>query len=205
MARASHGCGVEPSAVDADDPLEAAVARAQAGDEAGFEVLWTALQPRLLRYLRVKAGDVAEDVAAETWLQVVRDLGRFRGSASEFRGWMFTVARNRAIDAARARRARPVHLLAEVPEPARTCVDSAETQALERVSTERALALVASLPADQAELVALRVVGGLDVSTVAQIVGKSPGAVRVSVHRALRTLSRVVDVREVDEIPAEVV
>ena len=205
MAQASRGRGVEPAAGVADDPLDAALARAQAGDEAGFHALWTALQPPLLRYLRVKAGDVAEDVAAETWLQVVRDLGRFSGNASEFRGWMFTVARNRAIDAARARRARPVHLLADIPDAARTCVESAETQALERVSTERAMALVASLPADQAELVALRVIGGLDVSTVAQIVGKSPGAVRVSVHRALRALSRVVDVRDVDEISAEVV
>jgi RNA polymerase sigma-70 factor (ECF subfamily) len=60
---------------------------------------------------------------------------------------------------------------------------------MEQISTEQALALVASLPPEQAEMVALRVVAGLDVSAVAQIVGKSPGAVRVSVHRGLRALS----------------
>lgn len=67
---------------------------------------------------------------------------------------------------------------------------SAETLALEQLSTEQALALVATLPADRAELVMLRVVAGLDVPTIARIVGKSPGAVRVGVHRALRALEK---------------
>ena len=49
---------------------------------------------------------------------------------------------------------------------------------------------MAALPADQAEMVMLRVVAGLDVATVASMVGKSPGAVRVAVHRALQRLSR---------------
>ena len=67
---------------------------------------------------------------------------------------------------------------------------SAESEVIDRLSTEQALALVALLPAEQAELVALRVIAGLDVAAVAEMVGKSPGAVRVSVHRGLRALSR---------------
>jgi RNA polymerase sigma-70 factor (ECF subfamily) len=66
---------------------------------------------------------------------------------------------------------------------------------MERFSTERAVELVASLPPEQAEMVMLRVVAGLDVAVVAQIVGKSPGAVRVSVHRGLKALSRDPNVR----------
>ena len=199
------GAGGDDSSVETNGSLDAALSRARDGSEAAFEVLWTELQPRLLRYLRVKARDIAEDVAAETWLQVVRDLDRFNGDADAFRAWLFTVARNRAVDAARARRARPVHLLADVPELPRVQAESAETQALERVSTERALALVASLPSEQAEMVALRVIAGLDVAAVARIVGKSPGAVRVSVHRGLRVLSRTVDLSSYDQMSAEVV
>ena len=175
------------SAVAAD--LDAALRRARTGDEHGFRVLWVALQPPLLRYLAVKAPGAAEDVAAETWLQVVRDLVRFRGGADDFRAWLFTVARNRAIDAARAQSARPVLLLPDMPEPTTAGSNSAEAQALERLSTQDALRLVATLPAEQAELVALRVIAGLDVAAVATITGRSAGAVRVAVHRALKTLS----------------
>ena len=129
-------------------------------------------------------------MASETWLQVVRDLPTFIGTADGFRAWLFTVARNRAIDAARASSARPADLVADIEATGQTqAARSAESEAMEQISTEQALALVASLPPEQAEMVALRVVAGLDVSAVAQIVGKSPGAVRVSVHRGLRALS----------------
>jgi RNA polymerase sigma-70 factor (ECF subfamily) len=121
----------------------------------------------------------------------VRDLPHFIGTADGFRGWLFTIARHRAIDAARARAARPAVPVADITDVARTvAAPSAEHQAIEQISTDDAIALVASLPPEQAEMVALRVIGGLDVAAVAEIVGKTPGAVRVSVHRGLRSLSR---------------
>jgi RNA polymerase sigma-70 factor (ECF subfamily) len=141
--------------------------------------------------LRVHNGEGFEDIAAETWLQIVRDLPNFIGTADGFRGWLFTIARHRAIDASRARATRPVIALADVNAggPAASA-PSAENVAMERLSTDQALSMVATLPAEQAELVALRVIAGLDVSAVAEMVGKTPGAVRVSVHRGLRALSR---------------
>jgi len=57
------------------------------------------------------------------------------------------------------------------------------------MSTRRALAAVAMLPMDQAEIIMLRVMVGLDTRQVARIVGKSPGAVRVAAHRGLRRLA----------------
>jgi RNA polymerase sigma-70 factor (ECF subfamily) len=175
--------------VSSGDPLDTALLRACAGDEDGFLSLWRALQPRLLRYLRVKAGQGYEDVAADTWLHVVRDLAAFSGDAPAFRGWLFTIARHRAIDAARTRAARPLVLVEDVAVLDPRTAGSAEDDALARTSTDRALAVLQSLPAEQAEMVALRVLADLDVATVAQIVGKSPGAVRVSVHRGLRALA----------------
>jgi RNA polymerase sigma-70 factor (ECF subfamily) len=65
--------------------------------------------------------------------------------------------------------------------------------ALERISAEAVLALISALPPDQAEIIMLRVVAGLDTHAVARIVGKSPGAVRVAAHRGLRRLAAVVD------------
>ncbi|MFV2121649.1 RNA polymerase sigma factor, partial [Streptomyces sp. Act-28] len=79
-----------------DGELEAAVLLAQGGDERAFARVYRAVQPGLLGYLRGLVGDDAEDVAAEAWLEIVRDLGRFRGGG--FRGWAATVARRRALD-----------------------------------------------------------------------------------------------------------
>lgn len=151
--------------------------------------LWRTLHPPLLRYLTAARNDSPEDVAAETWLQVIRGMDKFSGDAGDFKAFLFTVARNRAIDAGRARAARPVVLVAE-PVDDRSA-PSAESTALEQVSTASALELVARLPPEQAELVMLRVVAGLEVAQVAEIVGKQPGTVRVGVHRALKSLRAI--------------
>ncbi len=158
-------------------------------------MLWRTLHPPLLRYLAVRGNEAPEDIAAETWLQVVRDLGGFRGGVGEFRAWLFTVARHRAIDQGRARAARPVVPVAEPAEADDRRAPSAEEAAVDAEATTAALRLVATLPADQAEMVMLRVVAGLDVAAVATLVGRSPGAVRVAVHRALKSLSQDPQVR----------
>ena len=175
--------------VDEGD-LDTALRRARAGDEAGFRTLWRALQPMLLRFLRVYAGDAPEDIAADTWLAVVKDLHQFSGDAADFRRWLFTVARHRAIDAGRARALRPATPVGDTRDlPTAATAPSAEHQALDRMSTADALALVRTLPPAQADLVALRVLADLDAATVAEIVGSTAGAVRVAVHRALRSLA----------------
>jgi RNA polymerase sigma-70 factor, ECF subfamily len=168
--------------------LNDALARASRGDEAGFLELWRALQPRLLRYLRVVGCDDPEDVASETWLQVVRDLHRFSGGEEDFRRWLFTIGRHRAVDAARARSRRPA-------DPSSVGLDIladshlVEDQVLDGLSVQRAVALLAGLSKDQAEAVALRVIAGLDTPDVARILGKSAGAIRVALHRGLKTLA----------------
>jgi RNA polymerase sigma-70 factor (ECF subfamily) len=181
--------------------LDAALDLARAGDEAGFTVLWRTLHPPLLRYLTVRGNDAPEDLAAETWLQVVRDLAGFRGDAQAFRGWLFTVARHRAVDQGRARATRPVVPVAEPhADGSEASTPSAEQDAVDREATAAALRLVATLPPDQAEMVMLRVVAGLDVAVVAELVGKKPGAVRVAVHRALKSLSRDPRARSAREV-----
>ena len=69
------------------------VERAQRGDPAAFRSLYRDIQPRLLRYLHTLVGQDAEDVAAETWLQITRDLPGFSGDHDHFRGWAATIAR----------------------------------------------------------------------------------------------------------------
>jgi RNA polymerase sigma-70 factor, ECF subfamily len=175
--------------------LDDALARAIAGDEAGFLRLWRTLQPRLLRFLRVVGCDDPEDVASETWLQVVRDLCMFSGSGDDFRRWLFTIARHRAIDAARTRSRRPARA-ANAGLDILADAQLVEEQVLDGVSAEGAVMLLRRLSPDQAEAVALRVLAGLDTPDVAKILGKSPGAVRVALHRGLRTLADDPVIRE---------
>jgi RNA polymerase sigma-70 factor (ECF subfamily) len=70
-------------------------------------VLWRELQPAVLRYFQVAAAQAAEDLAADTWMSVIRGLGRFRGDERAFRAWVFTVARHRAMDWRRQATRRP--------------------------------------------------------------------------------------------------
>jgi RNA polymerase sigma-70 factor (ECF subfamily) len=180
----------EPRRVQAyDGELGAAVARAQEGDEAAFAVAYRLVQPGLLGYLRGLVGDDAEDVASDAWLEIARDLGRFRGDGAGFRGWTATIARHRALDHLRRRRVRPRPAALEqdldLPAPHDT-----HDQALESLSTEVALALVRGLPRDQAEAVLLRVVVGLDGPATARVLGKRPGAVRTAAYRGLKRLAR---------------
>ncbi len=163
--------------------------------------LWRALHPPLLRYLAVRGDEAPEDIASETWMHVVKGLAGFEGNVAEFRAWLFTIARHRAIDQGRARTRRPVMSVGEPASlPTRDVAPSAEEQVVAKDATARALELVATLPAAQAEMVMLRVVAGLDVADVARIVDKKPGAVRVAVHRALQTLARHPEARSNREV-----
>jgi RNA polymerase sigma-70 factor (ECF subfamily) len=167
------------------------LAAAQAGSESAFSQLWRDGNPALLRYLRVIAPDAAEDVAAETWLQVVRGLAGFRGDERAWRAWLFTTARRRSIDLGRRRSRRPEGPLDEVPPGQLPVSPDSSDLAIENISTRSAMALVAGLPPLQAEVIMLRVVAGLDTETVARLVGRSPGAVRVAAHRGLRRLAGI--------------
>lgn len=167
----------------------------RSADEAdgAFSALWRDANPALLRYLRVIAPGAAEDIAADTWVQVVRGLATFRGDEAAWRAWLFTIARHRAIDWGRAQARRRTVPLAESDSADRLTVPDAAEAALERISTRAVLAKLSALPPDQAEIILLRVVAGLDATDVARIVGKSPGAVRVAAHRGLRRLAATAD------------
>jgi RNA polymerase sigma-70 factor, ECF subfamily len=175
------------------DPLQDGaewVAAAQAGDAQAFAELYRDTQPRLIRYAMGLVGQDAEDVTAEAWLQIVRDLHSFDGDFDGFRGWAARIVRNRALDHARARARRPVQaadLTALLNPP---LAEDAASTAAERNATASAIALIATLPPDQAEAVLLRTVMDLDAASAGRVLGKRPGAVRVAAHRGLRTLAR---------------
>jgi RNA polymerase sigma-70 factor (ECF subfamily) len=166
------------------------LAAAQDGDEEAFTQLWLDGNSALLRYLRVIAPDAAEDIAADTWMHVVRSLPRFRGDEAAWRAWLFTTARRRTVDHARRRSRRAEDLVRDVSAFEMPAADDTADTALEHLSTRAAIALLADLPPLQAEVILLRVVAGLDTEAVAKLVGRSQGAVRIAAHRGLRRLAQ---------------
>jgi RNA polymerase sigma-70 factor, ECF subfamily len=171
------------------------LAAAQEGAEWAIALLYQDLQPRVLRFLRARAGADAEDIASETWLDVARSLRSFAGDEDAFRGWVFTIAHRRLVDHHR-RAARRPDIDPVVPDLGSVASgDDTEADALDQgaLGDEAARRLVASLPPEQAEIVLLRVVAGLTVDEVATIVGRRPGTVRVLQHRALKRLSKDLD------------
>jgi len=178
------------------------VQSAQDGNEEAFARLWREYQPGLLRYLRIKASPVAEDLAADIWLRVLKALPSFEGDEQGFRGWLYTTARNRLTDWYRTGERRPdlIEYSSLVILPA---VNNVEDEVAERSATERAVALIAELPPDQAEAVMLRIVVGLDVARVADLMERSPGSIRVLCHRGLRRLEqRLVEIEQPTPVPA---
>jgi RNA polymerase sigma-70 factor, ECF subfamily len=174
------------SSADFDAVLEAA----QAGDEWAVARLYDQIQPALLRYLRWQEASVADDLAAEVWLAVAQGLRGFIGDEAAFKGWIFTIARRRLADHRRSEGRRRTHPLPP-PAMADLAADNDPSDLVtSRMSAQDAIdALTSVLPAEQAEVVVLRVVGGLSVEEVARVVGKKPGTVRVLQHRALRCLA----------------
>jgi RNA polymerase sigma-70 factor, ECF subfamily len=174
------------------DDFARVLADAQGGSEDHFAVLWRDANPALLRYLRVLAPESAEDIAAETWVHVVRGLARFTGDEAAWRAWLFTTARRRMLDQVRVRKRHPAEPLDEItPAEVPRTPDTAQI-ALDNIATEAALALLAQLPPLQAEVIMLRVVAGMDTDSVADLLGKTPGNVRVMAHRGLRKLETLI-------------
>jgi RNA polymerase sigma-70 factor (ECF subfamily) len=170
------------------DDFAQVLADAQRGGQDQFAVLWLDANPALLRYLRVLAPEHAEDIAAETWMTVVRGLPRFIGDEGAWRAWLFTTARRRLLDQARLRKRHPAEPLDEISAAEMPSAPDAAQLALENIATESAMALLRGLPPQQAEVILLRVVAGLDTEAVAELLGKTPGNVRVMAHRGLRRL-----------------
>src|SRR5215218_3408541 len=123
-------------------PFDELLTRARAGGDAAFAALWRSMHPPLLRWLRVVARYGVDDIASEVWLTVVRRLDVFRGGESEFRGWLYTIARRRSIDSARQRRRQPAIEALDGVEPA-AGPDASELVVSES-GLERAMRLMSS-------------------------------------------------------------
>ncbi|HET7141722.1 MAG TPA: RNA polymerase sigma factor [Candidatus Limnocylindria bacterium] len=184
----------------APDPDLADVAAARA-ERAAFATLYRRYLDRVYGYCFYQLGDHhdAEDATERTFMAALRGLDRFEDRGSTFRAWLFRIARNTVANAHRSRRRRRTEPLPDSFERPAPNADPANLVALadELHAVRHA---IAEMPDDRRQVIVLRFVDGLSTAEVAEVLDRSPGAVRVLLHRALRDLAARL-ARSPEELP----
>jgi RNA polymerase sigma-70 factor (ECF subfamily) len=165
-------------------PSDALLERAKHGEAAAWDELYRWLAPAVGGYLRLRGAHDSDDLTSETFIAVFRNVATFDGSLDKFRSWVFVIAHRRLLDERRAHARRPrteplvdTHAAHDDPDAA--------------LSAERVKALCAQLPADQADVMVLRILGDFTIEQVAEVVAKSVGAVKQLQRRGLENLRKI--------------
>lgn len=185
--------GEEP-AVETEQPANVPtrlIDDARRGNQAAFAAIHRVYAPPLRRYLETVSRGLAGEVESATWESVATSLSRFSGDGIQFRSWLFTIARRRFVDEVRRSARRPL-VVVSVPET--PALDPADLDD----GPDWAVQVLRMVPTRQAEVVALRVLGGLSVDEVSRLLGITPENVRVLCHRGLNAIRRTLESGEID-------
>lgn len=182
--------------LDRDRPLVEAAKR----DPARFDALYRRYLARMYSYAYYELGDhhLAEDATEATFVSALTNLHRFEErarpadgeGASTFRVWLFQIARNEIAGERRKSRRHPVEPIGET-----VVVDplDIEAAAVRRDEARAAWRAVGRLPGERRQAMVLRFVDELSTAEIAGVLGRSEGAVRVLIHRALKSVARDLD------------
>jgi RNA polymerase sigma-70 factor (ECF subfamily) len=181
--------GEAAASVPIGDPDLPAVRAAQA-DQAAFATIYRRYLDRVYGYAFYQLGDHhdAEDVTERIFLAAFRALPEYTDQGATFRAWLFRIAHNTIANAHRSRARRRTEPLPEGFERAAPNADPAGQVALADELRE-IRRVVAQMPDDRRQVILLRFVDDLTTAEIAAVLDRSPGAVRVLLHRSLRDLA----------------
>lgn len=181
--RKNQCSSMEPSPQEHEAALVAAAQR----DPSAFDGLYVAYAESVFRYLCSRVGDrhEAEELTAQTFLAALEKFGSYR-HRGHFAAWLFSIARNKAIDS--FRRSKRLGDLADAE------VLAGEGDLLAELADRQQIALlrrrIASLPPAHIELLRLRYVAGLPFAEIAVLLGRSQASVKKNLYRCLERLQR---------------
>ena len=166
--------------------------QAQAFDEEALAKLYDQYAPRIYAYLyrRVQDAQLAEDLTGEVFLRVLQAIRSERFWHTSFRAWLYRIAHNLVVDHYRK---RPPGVVALDEQPIGDESEDVEAVLAERFSRQRLQEALRCLTPDQQQVIALRFGEQLTAREVAEVMGKSVGAVEALQHRALASLRRILE------------
>jgi RNA polymerase sigma-70 factor (ECF subfamily) len=166
-------------------------------EPAAVSRIYSAYAPALFRFFMAAVGDrhQAEDLTGTAFVSAIEGLPRFYGPIEALGGWLFQIARHDLYDFRRRQaRSRIEPLEDHLPEAvAAAGADDPEELAIDRLDAGRVVAAMRQLSPDQREVLLLRMAAGLTAPQVAEVLGKTTGAVKALQHRGLASLARVLD------------
>ncbi len=168
---------------DEDDRVLVQAAR---NDLRAFNELYERHVTRVYRYLLVRVGNVAdaEDLTSQTFLVAMENLHKYRGERP-FLAWLFGIARHKVAD--KYRQQKPEIDLEAAGDLADT-QETPDTIVSQKLQIEAVAQKLQTLSPDRAEVISLRLFGGLDIPEIARLMQKQEPAVRMLLHRGLQDL-----------------
>jgi RNA polymerase sigma-70 factor (ECF subfamily) len=163
--------------------FDSVLAAARAGADWAWERIYADLSGPVVGYLRAHGAADPDDLSGEVFLQVVRDLHRFRGDERDFRAWVFTIAHRRLQDERRRRGRKPT---VPMPEGHEIVGGDVADDAITSLDRGQVLDLLGDLPPDQRSVLLLRILGDMTIEEIAAAIGKRPGAVKALQRRGLK-------------------
>ena len=179
------------AASDEDAELADLVPAAVQGDRRALQRIIAIIYPRVLRYARARIGGgrmpTPEDVAQEICLAVATSIDRYSDTGRPFMAFVYGIAFNKVADAHRSMARDKLSPVEDVPDTEVATI-TPEDAAMVSAGSNTVRALLDSLSEKARDIVILRVFVGLSAEETAQVMGSTPGAVRVAQHRALAKL-----------------
>ena len=171
------------------------VQRAKSGDSEAFAQLYDAYIARVYRYIYFRVTDdaAAEDLTSQVFLKAWESLDRYQMSSSPFVAWLYTIAKNLVIDYYRTKKEsvplEDVHALTNHETPVEEVESRFDLQAMRDA--------LQFLTDDQQQVLILKFIAGLPNENIAKIMNKREGAVRALQMRALQTMAKFMEKKEV--------
>lgn len=169
------------------------IERAKTYEEAALSELYWRHAEAIFRYIHYRISDqiVAEDLVSEVFVRALEALPGYQDSGRPFVAWLYRIAHARVVDHYRrqqVRKAVPLdeHLLADEWTNPEQLIDK-------RVNEQQVRKALADLTDEQQQVISFRFMAQYSVAEVAQIMGKTEGAIKALQHRGLAALRRLLD------------
>jgi RNA polymerase sigma-70 factor (ECF subfamily) len=155
-------------------------------EEIDWEAIYREYLPRIYNFFRYRLGDraLAEDLTAATFEKAWRGRSRFRRDLSAFSTWLFTIARNVAIDHFRKKEQDiPLDVIRAQADPKSLEETVQRSHDFSRLST-----LLSQLPAREREVIAFKYGAGLNNREIAHLTRLSASHVGIILYRVVEKL-----------------